>query len=33
MTSPRVTAVTFDADLQHDFENEGDEDARFYAIV
>ena len=26
-------AVTFDADLPHHFENPGDEDARFYAIV
>jgi transcriptional regulator with XRE-family HTH domain len=26
-------AVTFDADLPHHFENAGDEDARFYAIV
>ena len=25
--------VTFDADLPHHFENQGDEDARFYAIV
>ena len=26
-------AVTFDADLPHHFENRGDEDARFYAVV
>ena len=26
-------AVTFDADLPHHFENPGDEEARFYAVV
>jgi transcriptional regulator with XRE-family HTH domain len=26
-------SVTFDADLPHHFENPGDEDARFYAVV
>ena len=26
-------AVTFDADLPHHFENPGDGDARFYAVV
>ena len=26
-------AVTFDADLPHHFENPGDDDARFYAVV
>jgi hypothetical protein len=25
--------VTFDADLPHHFENPGDADARFYAVV
>jgi mannose-6-phosphate isomerase-like protein (cupin superfamily) len=26
-------SVTFDADLPHHFENPGDEEARFYAVV
>jgi uncharacterized cupin superfamily protein len=26
-------SVTFDADLPHHFENPGDADARFYAVV